>query len=166
MLLKSTFLSNCVIYLLMKPVNGMAAVCVVLQYEHHLLLQSLQRVEQARLDLTVVMLMVNLSCSHREHVLIMLLVELQRSPRVALFSLVSLFICTQGGRETFSSWWVYIYTVRTIKPTVTSKWNFYLEKSGVPTFTGLLILPLGLSCISNGLSVAALKLLHLCLSHL
>lgn len=87
----------------MKLVNGMAAVCVVLQYEHHLLLQSLQRIQQARLDLSVVMLMVNLSCSHRQHVLIMLLVQLQRSLCVALFSLVSLFICTQGGRETFSS---------------------------------------------------------------
>lgn len=94
----------------MKPVNGMAAVRVVLQYEHHLLLQSLQRVEQAGLDLTVVMLVVNLSCSHREHVLIMLLVELQRSPRVALFSLVSLFICTQrgGGRPSHHGEYTYI----------------------------------------------------------
>lgn len=43
----------------------------ILQYEHHLLLQSLERAEQGRLDLTVVVLMVNLSGSHRQHVLVM-----------------------------------------------------------------------------------------------
>lgn len=38
--------------------------CALLQYEHHLLLQILQRSEQARLDPTVVLLVVDLSRSH------------------------------------------------------------------------------------------------------
>lgn len=48
---------------------------VILQNEHHLLLQSLQSSEQARMDLTVVLLMVNLSRSQRQHILIMKLEE-------------------------------------------------------------------------------------------
>lgn len=53
------------------------AASVILQYEHHLLLQSLQGAEQGRLDLTVMVLMVNLSSLHREDILIMDLVEFQ-----------------------------------------------------------------------------------------
>lgn len=52
-------------------------VCVLLQDEHHLLLQILQRSEQARLDLTVVLLVVDLSRSHRQNVLVVHVVELQ-----------------------------------------------------------------------------------------
>lgn len=85
MLLSSAFLS-CIYCVRMetsaldanrKTVNRDATEYVILQYEHHLLLQSLQCAEQAGLDLTVVVLMVNLSRSHRQHVLIMQLVEFQ-----------------------------------------------------------------------------------------
>lgn len=69
------------------------AACVILQYEHHLLLQSLQGAEQGRLDLTVMVLMVNLSSLHREDILIMDLVEFQWSLYVTLFGLISVFFC-------------------------------------------------------------------------
>lgn len=49
----------------------------ILQYEHHLLLQILQRSEQAGLDLTVVVLMVNLSRLHRQDIFIMQLEDFQ-----------------------------------------------------------------------------------------
>lgn len=69
--------------------------CAVLQYEHHLLLQSLQCAEQGRLDLAVVVLMVSLSSPHRKDVFIMELVEFQCSLYVTLFGLVTLFVCTR-----------------------------------------------------------------------
>lgn len=69
---------------------------VLLQYEHHLLLQILQRSEQARLDLTEVLLVIDLSRSHRQNVLVVRVVELQRCLGVPLFSLLSLFICRKG----------------------------------------------------------------------
>lgn len=71
---------------------------VTLQYEHHLLLQRLQRAEQCRLHVTAVMLMVHLSCSHREDVLIMELVEFHHGLDVTLFVLVSVLIWTQTNR--------------------------------------------------------------------
>lgn len=70
-----------------------ATVYLILQYEHHLLLQCLQCIVQSRLDLAVVVLMVNLSCLHRQHILIMHLMQFMGSLYVPLFSLVTLFIC-------------------------------------------------------------------------
>lgn len=65
---------------------------MTLQDEHHLLLQRLQRAEQSRLHVTAVMLMVHLSSSHREDVLVMELVELPHSLDVTPFGLVSILI--------------------------------------------------------------------------
>lgn len=68
---------------------------VLLQHQHHLLLQALQSLEQARLDPSVVLLMVDPGRSHRQHVLVLQLVQFCQGLDVALFSSASLLICTQ-----------------------------------------------------------------------
>lgn len=68
-----------------------------LQYEDHLLLQVLQGGEQRRLDEAVVMLVVDLSGSHRQNVVVVHGVELDGRLGVALFGLVPLFICAGAG---------------------------------------------------------------------
>lgn len=73
--------------------------CFVLQYEDHLLLQVLQGGEQRGLDEAVVMLVVDLSSSHRQNVVVVHAVELDGRLGVALFSLVALFICARGRRQ-------------------------------------------------------------------
>lgn len=75
-------------------------VSVILQYEHHLLLQRLQGAEQGRLDLAVMVLMVNLSSSHRKDILIVELAEFQGRLDVALFGLISVFFCTRTEQGT------------------------------------------------------------------
>lgn len=149
--------------------NGTAILYVILQYEHHLLLQSLQRGQQAGLDLTVVVLMVNLSRSHKQDILIMQFEDFQWSFCVTLFGLVSLFICRQGGGGIIFCHYEYTDILYTPQKNlyVPSMWKFYcLEKSGLPTFVGFLVLPLSLSFISHCLPVAVLKPLQLCLGHL
>lgn len=72
----------------------------ILQDEHHFLLKRLQGAEQGGLDLVVVLLMVNLSGSNRQHILVVQLVEFDRGLHVSLLGLVSLFICTGEARHT------------------------------------------------------------------
>lgn len=72
---------------------------MILQDEHHLLLQSLQRAEQSRLHLAAVMLMVNLGSFHRQDVLVMDLVDFHHSLDVTLSVFVSVLVCTQTKKR-------------------------------------------------------------------
>lgn len=67
------------------------------------MLQSLQSTEQGGLDVTVVLLVVDLSRSHRQNILVMQLVEFDRSLDVTLFDLDAPFIWAQ--KRSFKSQW-------------------------------------------------------------
>lgn len=79
---------------------------VLLQYEYHLLLQVLQSGEQGRLYVVVVTLVVDLSRSHGQNVVVVHAVELHGGLGVALLSLILLFIYTArpgGGDDVMMS---------------------------------------------------------------